>query len=124
VKETLDRVAGETQAFRVSSGKVFKMGDQGVAIDPGMGTEEGKQLHAELKKDWSEFLSQQDSKQFKAHWTIVNKEDDKDKVEKALRDCKEWEAEGAPKEGEASGLVLWRYNHGEWVFEQEWDFQR
>ncbi|GAA5903747.1 2'-5' RNA ligase family protein [Sporobolomyces salmoneus] len=124
VKKTLDRVAGETNVFRISAGKTFKMGDQGVAIDPGMGVEEGKQVHAELKKDWSEFLSQQDSKAFKAHWTIVNKEDDKEKVEKALREVKEWEAEGGTKEGEADGLVLWRYDHGKWVFEQEWDFQR
>jgi mannose-1-phosphate guanylyltransferase len=124
VKQTLDRVAGETKAFKVSSGKVFKMGDQGVAIDPAKGTAEGKEVHGKLKEDWSGFLSQQDSKQFKAHWTIVNKEDDKEKVEKALKECREWEQEGEPKEGEADGLVLWRYNHGEWVFEQEWDFQR
>jgi len=124
VKSTLDKVAGQTKAFKVSAGKVFKMGDQGVAIDPGMGLEEGKQVHGQLKEDWSGFLSQQDSKTFRAHWTIVNKEDDKEKVEKALRECKEWENDGQAKEGKADGLVLWRYNHGEWVFEKEWDFQR
>ncbi|GAA5948570.1 hypothetical protein JCM3765_004930 [Sporobolomyces pararoseus] len=124
IKQSLDKVSGQTKAFKVSAGKVFKMGEQGVAIDPGMGIEEGRQLHGELKKDWKEFLSQQDSKTFRAHWTIVNKEDDKEKVVKALREVIEWEKQGGAKEGEADGLVLWRYNHGEWVFEKEWDFQR
>ncbi|GAA5935856.1 2'-5' RNA ligase family protein [Sporobolomyces koalae] len=122
VKQTLDRVSKATHKFKVTSGKVFKMGEQGVAIDPAEGTEQGKRLHGELKKDWHEFLSQQDSKSFRAHWTIMNKEDDKEKVEKALQECREWEREGE-KVGQATGLVLWRYNHGEWVFEQEWDFQ-
>jgi len=103
---------------------VFKMGDQGVAIDPDKGVVEGKQLHAELRKDWEGFLSKQDQKSFKAHWTIMNKEEDKEKVEKVLQECKEWQEKEGPKEGEADGLVLWRYNHGEWVFEQEWDFKK
>ncbi|GAA5831098.1 hypothetical protein JCM3766R1_006234 [Sporobolomyces carnicolor] len=124
VKQTLDRVARETRAFKISAGKTFKMGEQGVAIDPGVGTAEGKDVHARLREDWSEFLSQQDSKPFRAHWTIMNKEDDKEKVETALREVREWEAQGGSKEGEADGLVLWRYNHGEWVLEKEWDFQR
>ncbi|GAA6007797.1 hypothetical protein JCM11491_003967 [Sporobolomyces phaffii] len=124
VKQTAHDVAQRTRVFSVSAGRVFQMGDQGVAIDPAAGTEEGKRVHAALREDWSGFLSQQDAKAFRAHWTIVNKENDKAKVEKALHECREWEANGEPKEGEADGLVLWRYNHGEWVFEQEWDFQR
>ncbi|GAA5881205.1 hypothetical protein JCM1840_001284 [Sporobolomyces johnsonii] len=121
VTAALDAVAADTAPFRVTSGAAFRMGSQGIAVAPGEGTREGAKVHGALRSAWEGFLSKQDAKEFRAHWTVMNKVDDGDKVEQAFREVREWaEREGA--EGEADGLVLWRYEHGKWVFEREFVF--
>ncbi|GAA6062118.1 hypothetical protein JCM10212_000872 [Sporobolomyces blumeae] len=125
VKDVVQDVTRTTAPFRVRVGNVFKMGPQGVAIDPDeRAIERGRTVHGALRSEFEPFLSKQDAKAFRAHWTIMNKEGDPDKVERALEEVKEWaRTEGKDKEGVADGIVLWRYDHGNWVFEQEWSFE-
>lgn len=121
ITSTADEIAGETRPFEVTTGRAFKLGKAGVAISPSRGTDEGAHVHAQLRKRWEPFLSKQDAKGFKAHWTVMNKVDDEEKVETAFRELCEWaKQEGAA--GQADGLVLWRYNHGRWEFEREFPF--
>ncbi|GAA5949846.1 hypothetical protein JCM21900_004222 [Sporobolomyces salmonicolor] len=121
VAAALETVAAKTAPFRVTSGAAFRMGSQGVAVSPGEGAHEGAQVHGELRTAWAGFLSKQDAREFRAHWTIMNKVGDEDKVARAFAEVRQWaEREGA--EGEADGLVLWRYAHGKWVFEREFVF--
>ncbi|TNY22382.1 2'-5' RNA ligase superfamily-domain-containing protein [Rhodotorula diobovata] len=114
-------VAHGTKPFRVTTGEAFLLGKNGVAVAPGRGTEQGARVHAQLREEWSGFLSKQDAKGFKAHWTVQNKVDDEDKVYAAFDEVKAWTREKGA-EGEANGLVLWRYARGHWVFEREFLF--
>ncbi|GAA5921473.1 hypothetical protein JCM3775_003065 [Rhodotorula graminis] len=115
------RVASATSPFVVTTGRAFLLGKNGVAVAPGVGTEEGASVHAQLRERWEPFLSKQDAKGFKAHWTVQNKVDDEDKVLAAFDEVRDWaKDEGA--EGQANGLVLWRYDRGYWRFEREFLF--
>ncbi|BGP38355.1 hypothetical protein JCM10450v2_002304 [Rhodotorula kratochvilovae] len=114
-------VARRTRPFEVTTGGAFLLGKNGVAISPAQGTDEGARVHAELREKWAHFLSKQDAKGFKAHWTIQNKVDDEEKVKAAYAELRAWAEEHGAK-GEANGLVLWRYNRGRWVFEREFVF--
>ncbi|GAA5826613.1 hypothetical protein JCM3770_006305 [Rhodotorula araucariae] len=118
---TVADVSRRTRAFAVTTGEAFLLGKNGVAIAPGQGAAEGARVHAELREKWARFLSKQDAKGFKAHWTIQNKVDDEVKVKAAYNELREW-AEGHGAKGEANGLVLWRYDRGHWVFEREFVF--
>jgi 2'-5' RNA ligase len=122
VLPTLAEVARKTAPFKVTTGGVFLLGRNGVAVSPGEGTEEGAAVHAQLREKWSSFLSKQDSKGFKAHWTVQNKVEDEEKVQAAFREVREWAKEKGA-EGEANGLVLWRYDRGRWLFEKEYVFE-
>ncbi|GAA6000379.1 hypothetical protein JCM10207_007987 [Rhodosporidiobolus poonsookiae] len=115
-------VAAETAPFRVTTGRAFLLGKNGVAIAPGEGTEEGAAVHARLREKWEGFLSKQDAKAFKAHWTCQNKVDDEEKVLQAFEELKRWAKEKGA-EGEATGLVLWKYVWGKWEFEKEFGFE-
>ncbi|GAA5835013.1 hypothetical protein JCM9279_007173 [Rhodotorula babjevae] len=115
------RVASATPPFTVTTGRAFLLGKNGVAVAPGVGTEEGADVHAQLRAEWEPFLSKQDAKGFKAHWTVQNKVNDEDKVMAAFDEVRDWaKDEGA--QGEANGLVLWRYDRGYWRFEREFLF--
>ncbi|GAA5976617.1 hypothetical protein JCM10908_005570 [Rhodotorula pacifica] len=122
IVETAQGIAGRTPPFKVTTGRAFKLGKAGVAISPEQGTEEGAAVHAALRERWSEFLSKQDSKGFKAHWTVMNKVEDEEKVDAAFSEVQDWTREQGAS-GEADGLVLWRYNHGRWEFERDFAFR-
>lgn len=118
---TAQEVAERTPPFEVTTGRAFKLGKAGVAISPEQGTEQGAAVHAALRERWSDFLSKQDAKGFKAHWTVMNKVEDEEKVDAAFREVQDWTRERGAS-GQADGLVLWRYNHGRWEFEREFAF--
>ncbi|GAA5907299.1 hypothetical protein JCM6882_002800 [Rhodosporidiobolus microsporus] len=127
---TLEKAAQETRAWEVKTGEVFRLGNQGVAVSPAAGesTEEGAKLHARLRKDWAGFLSKQDAKGFKAHWTVQNKvppgEDGKtsEKVDKCFEEVSEWAKEKGAV-GRAEGVTLWRYEHdGTWTEVRQFKF--
>lgn len=121
VVDTLESVAARTRPFKVATGEAFKLGKAGVAIAPGEGTSEGAHVHAELRERWSRWLSKQDAKAFKAHWTVQNKVEDEEKVEQTFGEVQRWTKEVGAR-GEADGLVLWRYNYGRWEFERDFAF--
>lgn len=115
------QVASETTPFEVTTGRAFKLGKAGVAISPDRGTQDGAEVHAALRERYEPFLSKQDSKGFKAHWTVMNKVEDEEKVDAAYADLQQWTKEKGAA-GQADGLVLWRYNHGRWEFERDFPF--
>ncbi|GAA5821491.1 hypothetical protein JCM11251_004649 [Rhodosporidiobolus azoricus] len=127
---TLEKAASETRSWEVKTGEVFKLGNQGVAVAPAKGesTDEGAKLHARLRREWEGFLSKQDAKGFKAHWTVQNKvqpgDDGKEseKVAQCFEEVSKWtKEEGAV--GRAEGVVLWRYEKdGTWTLVKEFQF--
>ncbi|BGP23320.1 hypothetical protein JCM10295v2_002215 [Rhodotorula toruloides] len=121
VNKTLEEVAGETEPFRITTGEAFKLGKAGVAVSPAQGTAEGAKVHAALRERWQGFLSKQDSKGFKAHWTVQNQEESEEKVDTAFAELRVW-AKQTGAQGEADGLTLWRYDHGKWIYEREFPF--
>ncbi|GAA5983096.1 hypothetical protein JCM11641_004911 [Rhodosporidiobolus odoratus] len=122
IVEEIQEVAGRTRTFEVKTGGVFMLGKQGVAVSPGKGTEQGAAVHAALRAKWASFLSKQDAKDFKAHWTVQNKVDDEEEVKQTYAEVGKWaKEEGA--QGVADGLELWRYDRGHWVPEREFAFE-
>ncbi|GAA5858550.1 hypothetical protein JCM8547_007356 [Rhodosporidiobolus lusitaniae] len=123
IQATIERIAGETQPFEVRTGEAFTLGNNGVAVSPGVGTKEGAAVHARLRKEWEGFLSKQDSKAFHAHWTVQNKVEKEEEVKKAFEEVTKWaKEEGA--QGKADGLELFRYERGYWRPYKEYAFGR
>jgi 2'-5' RNA ligase len=117
VSESLETLSARTRCFDITTGHVLKRRN-GVAVGLGQGEEDVKKVFGLVKDQFLECLSQQD-RSFKAHWTVMNKEDDSRRVEDAFRDV---EGTGVVK-GVARGLVLWRYEkNGTWSFEREFGF--
>lgn len=115
-------VAGVAHArpFRISAGRVFRM-KRGVGIGLGEGLKEAQIVHDSLRKEWVDFLSEQDAGGWRPHWTVMNKVDDEGAVKEALEDVKtEVRREGVS--GLALGLDLWRYDRGSWQWHAEFLF--
>ena len=94
---------------------------KGVAINvDSSGVEQIKRVHVALQKKWVSFLSPQDRQAVRPHWTVQNKVNDAEVVDRTFKEVKE-KFEGAT--GLAVGLVLWRYMRGgRWEFEREFVF--
>ncbi|KAI9714434.1 MAG: hypothetical protein M1820_000395 [Bogoriella megaspora] len=77
--------------------------------------------HWEGREGKLEWMTEQDrSKGWSAHFTIMNKETDPERVERCYEGLREG-FEGA--EGRVEGLVLWRYEvDGRWTLEREFEF--
>ena len=59
-----------------------------------------------------------EGERWRAHWTVMNKVDEGEAVERALE-----EVEDVREMGWARGLRLWRYGRGgRWGFERDWWF--
>jgi 2'-5' RNA ligase len=117
VSKYLETLSRQTSCFVINSGDVLKRRN-GVAIGLGQGEEEIKKVFGEVRDQFLECLSMQD-RSLKAHWTVMNKEEDGKRVDEAYQDV---ESAGVVK-GIASGLILWRYEkNGTWSFEREFEF--
>lgn len=117
---------------RLATGSVFRM-RRGVGInvaDGGGGTQGGggalsskaaaRRLHGELQRRWWDFLSEQDRRPWRPHWTVQNKAADEAAVDAAM-DGVRTGFRGA--EGLATGCALWRYEKGgNWAFERDFHF--
>ena len=68
-------------------------------------------VHAGLRRRWSEHLTAQDRQRFRAHVTVQNKAD----VDTARRTVAQLRAAFHPFEAVATGLQLWRYDGGPWT---------
>ncbi|KUI60737.1 hypothetical protein VP1G_07940 [Cytospora mali] len=105
--------------FELATGSLFRM-RRGFGITVGPGQETARLLHEAFQKLWTDFLSEQDRKPWRPHWTIQNKVNDPAVVEGTMKDVEEG-FRGA--EGMAEGCVLWRYEEGgRWRLERMFEF--
>lgn len=111
-----------------------------------------KQIHERLRKEWGEWLSQQDSQPIRLHYTIMNKVENEDDVNKALEELRNSFEQGKDvskgqfkfqddalnqgknetsdrrgkeiiKDGTVDGLLLWKYEAGgHWIYSQYFKF--
>lgn len=134
ITAALDELCAAAQGpVRLAAGGAFRM-RRGVGINvaadgagnrgAGQGKEGGSQaarrLHGELQRRWWGFLSAQDRRPWRPHWTVQNKAADEGAVDAAMEDVRVG-FRGA--EGLATGCALWRYEKGGgWAFERGFDF--
>ncbi|KAI1775465.1 hypothetical protein F4818DRAFT_416636 [Hypoxylon cercidicola] len=113
--------AGRTVVFGIRAvGPPVRMGRGGVGVSV-VGLEPADGIVGELRGKWGDVLSRQDRAPFRGHYTLMNKVDDPEKVEKCIEELrKELEPRGIP--GTALGLSLWRYDEGWWRHEQDFAF--
>ncbi|KAJ2983323.1 hypothetical protein NUW58_g6271 [Xylaria curta] len=78
-----------------------------------------KKLFAQLQGRWWGYLTPQDRRRFKGHYTLMNKVDDRDAREMCLG---ELGREFTGCDGVASGLCLSRYDRGWWRYERNFRF--
>lgn len=117
VRHDLTEVAATQTPFKVSISGVKRL-RHGVALDVAT-LDQAKSIHQELRKRWSAFLSKQDRGGFEAHYTIQNKVDDEEEVERTLHKVTNHLDQ---TEGEVRGLALYRYRKGYWDFEELFKF--
>ena len=132
-----------TNPFRLSHGAGIKVTDD---IDHANDSKRGRNMtriiHAELRKKWGEWLSEQDSTPPRFHYTVMNKVNNERVIEQALEQLnksfqrgedvsggkfdhsgknngqQDGEGEGGHHHeklhlvGEVQGLILWRYERG------------
>ncbi|KAJ3524660.1 hypothetical protein NM208_g11971 [Fusarium decemcellulare] len=116
IQEDIAAIAARTSKFEVKVGKenVFEMG-KGVGINISNhdnGQRKAASIHAELRNKWESFLSDQDKREkWRGHYTIMNKEDDKEMVGECLAYLKSGHAESR---GTVEGLSLFLYDRGWW----------
>lgn len=85
-----------------------------------------EQEQAEQSSAHNGWLSDQDRRRngWDAHWTVMNKVDDEQKVQDALAEVTQRLGE-APEYGKVEGLLLWRYLvGGRWEPVKEYRFAR
>jgi mannose-1-phosphate guanylyltransferase len=120
MEQGLSQLAASTKPFHVTTGGPFRM-RLGVGVNVDGGYQSMKDVHAQLKKQWMPFLSEQDQGGFRPHWTVMNKVNEEEKVDNALRAVRT-ELSQNTKEGQAIGLELWKYDRGNWIWASEYAF--
>ncbi|KAG9254023.1 uncharacterized protein F5Z01DRAFT_655739 [Emericellopsis atlantica] len=114
VKDDVAGVAGHTSPFDVvASGKgAYPMG-KGVGVNISKPAQaKASQIRAELRDRWAPFLSEQDRRaKWKGQYTILNKENDKERVGRCMDEVRR---DFTESRGEVEGLILWRYDRGWW----------
>ena len=116
----LERMSASTSSFTILVEKPFRMRKGfAVALASRDGGNQTRQLHKALRNAWSEFLSSQDTRPCRPHYTLMNKVDDEEEVRRGYVELtRAWE----PRTGEAKGLALWRYDGGYWLWHRDFDF--
>jgi 2'-5' RNA ligase len=120
IEAGLSQLAANTKQFLVTTGKPFRM-RLGVGVNVGKGYNGMKALHDNLKSHWMPHLSEQDRGGWRPHWTVMNKVNEEKKVEDAFQAIQDDVLENV-REGKAVGLVLWRYDKGNWKWASEYNF--
>ncbi|KAI6887814.1 hypothetical protein KC363_g7890 [Hortaea werneckii] len=122
---TILSVAGRTAPFKLRANKVMRMKrGLGIALAKTQGADQTKEVHAQLRDAWLQggqrWLSEQDRGGLgHVHYTIMNKVDDLEDVEKAQDEV---EKSFKGDVGIAEGLVLFRYDRGFWRWERKFEF--
>lgn len=120
----LTTLAANTPSYHIRAGDARRM-KRGVLItlhhskSPHRTTE----LARDLQRQWGHFLSKQDLGLARPHWTVMNKVNNPDHVEKVHGEVEAWlkrekgrkDKERRTVEGWVEGIVLWRYDKGNWV---------
>lgn len=94
------KVASRTPRYWIRATRPFRLSKGiGIGVEDGINhTAEGSSnqargmtgsIHAELRREWSDWLSEQDSRPVKLHYTVMNKVFDPSVVEKAFEELKE-----------------------------------
>lgn len=129
IEQTLAEVTVQTSPFRVFPTNAFRM-SKGVGINLAVGRKDAQRVHSALAETWrpGKWLSSQDDvTNFKPHVTVMNKVEDGEVVQKALRDVEEKLMEFKRQDGdeihEASGIALWLYKKGKWIFQRDYAFE-
>lgn len=132
----LNKIAQATQPYRIRANEAFRL-SKGVGVsilDDIDHADTGKQkrnmtriIHAELRKNWSEWLSEQDSKPPRLHYTVMNKVSDEKQIEGALHELQKRfpaRVEDEPRiESAVNGLTLWEYKRsGHWANPKHFKF--
>lgn len=114
-------ITSRTPTFSIRAvGPPIRMGRSGVGVSV-VGLEPAARIVKELQQKWHDVLSRQDRGAFRGHYTLMNKVDDPEKVEKCFEEVRqELEPHGVP--GTALGLSLWRYDKGWWRHEHDFAF--
>ncbi|KAL2071328.1 hypothetical protein VTL71DRAFT_12563 [Oculimacula yallundae] len=120
IDDALSRMCAGTKPFFVSSGKPFRM-RLGIGVNVGKGFNRLNQVHEDLRSQWMPHLSEQDRGRWKPHWTVMNKVNEEERVDKAFQEV-EKEITQHGLEGQAIGLDLWCYDRGNWIFAKEYTF--
>ncbi|KAI1023921.1 hypothetical protein LB504_005555 [Fusarium proliferatum] len=113
VKADIADIAARTATFSIGVGNqdVYEMG-KGVGIKLYAGQKKALSIRSELRNKWETFLSDQDRREkWRGHYTVMNKQDDKEEVQKCLDYLKDGHAES---KGTVEGLSLWLYDRGWW----------
>jgi len=119
IRHTLSALSQFTQRFKLSTGIPFRL-RRGIAIPIFAGKIKASELHKQMQDEWWEMLSEQDQQRWRGHWTVMNKIDTEEEVEKAFL-----EVQQEPKrEGWATGMRLWAYEAGRWGEGEDFDFQK
>ncbi|KAH7236718.1 2'-5' RNA ligase superfamily-domain-containing protein [Fusarium redolens] len=113
VKADITNVAARTARFPIAVGNqdVYEMG-KGVGIQLYAGQKRALSIRSELRGKWEPFLSDQDRREkWRGHYTVMNKQDDKEEVQKCLEYLKDGHIDS---KGTVEGLSLWLYDRGWW----------
>ncbi|KAI2620606.1 hypothetical protein GGR54DRAFT_106320 [Hypoxylon sp. NC1633] len=123
IRTDIATAASQTVSFGICAvGPPIRMGQSGVGVLV-KGLEPVEGIVRTLQGNWKAVLSQQDRGKFRGHYTMMNKVDDPEKVEKCIRELRrEFEPQGCS--GTALGLSLWRYDAGWWRHEENFAFNR
>lgn len=129
IKEDITSLAERTASFQIAARKdgIFEMG-KGVGINVRIprnretGIDEAAAIRRSLRDKWAPLLSEQDRREkWRGHYTIMNKETDKETIEGCLNELKEQFEESI---GSVLGLRLWRYDRGWWREPEDFLFSK
>lgn len=121
---TILDVTRDTAPFRINATELFRL-KKGFAISVAdqEGGRQSKQIHHALQAPWKRegWLSTQDAGGCRVHYTLMNKVDEEEEIQKAYDEMSgSWKGDS----GVAEGLGLWRYDRGFWRWERKFSFQK
>jgi len=121
IQADLEAVPSSVKPFSICTGQPFRTG-RGVGITCDLGLKEAQALQEMLRENWLEYLSTQDrAVEWVPHWTVMNKVANVKEVRSAFNTIRRDLFENIHY-GRAIGLDLWRYDKGDWIWEQTFDF--
>lgn len=120
IKADIQSLTKRTRPFAIYTDKAYKFAtNNGVGVNVS-NVRPVRRLQRSLAKRWSEFLSTQDSRTFRPHYTITSKVSE-DEAEEAFQRISE---DFQSSTGEVDGLALFKYDNGRWCNEQVFRFHR